>query len=375
MLPGATASALPTVTAEEALGGPGSAMGTVMSCRRNRRWARNWTRAPIFLYGAVLYEMATGALPFAGATSAAIFDAILHKAPPQPARLNPVLPGELERIIQKALEKDQKLRYQHASDLRADLERLKRDTDSGRTAVGQSETRRFCIFRLRFPADSSASRASESSAVVEAAKQHKFGVAAVAFIALLLIAAAGYGLYSFLSGKAHRPFENFTITQVTNNGKTIAAAISPDAKYLLSVLDENGKQSLWLRHVPTNSDTQVIAPADAIYQSLAFSPDGGYIYFLRAADTVGGDPDLLRAPVLGGTPQVIVQDVDSPGHFFARWPALCLRTRYVAGRRKVSTAYGECRWYERIDVCGWTRMSHSRVPSPGRPTASRSPLR
>ena len=183
---------------------------------------------------------------------------------------------------------------------------MKRDTDSGRTAVGQSR-RDAPASSGALPSDTSASRASESSAVVEAAKQHKFGVAAVAFIALLLIAAAGYGLYSFLSGKAHRPFENFTITQVTNNGKTIAAAISPDAKYLLSVLDENGKQSLWLRHVPTNSDTQVIAPADAIYQSLAFSPDGGYIYFLRATDTLGRGSDLLRAPVLGGTPQVIVK--------------------------------------------------------------------
>jgi Tol biopolymer transport system component len=147
--------------------------------------------------------------------------------------------------------------------------------------------------------------------VVEAAKQHKFGVAAVAIIVLVLIAAAGYGLYSFLSGKAHRPFENFTITQVTDNGKTIAVAISPDAKYLLSVLDDNGKQSLWLRHVPTNSDTQVIAPADAVYQNLAFSPDGSYIYFLRAADVLGRGQDLLRAPVLGGTPQVIVKNVDT----------------------------------------------------------------
>ena len=144
-----------------------------------------------------------------------------------------------------------------------------------------------------------------------AAKWHKIGVAMGLVAALMVLAAAGYGIYSLLKARRPAPFESFTITQVTNNAKTIAAAISPDGKYVLSVLDDHGKQSLWLRHVQTNSDAQVIPPAAAFYQSLAFSPDGNYFYFRKANDIARTSYNLLRAPVLGGTPQLIVRDVDS----------------------------------------------------------------
>jgi eukaryotic-like serine/threonine-protein kinase len=94
------------------------------------------TRTDLFSFGAVLYEMATGRPAFSGSTTAVIFDAILNKAPTPPVQVNTSLPVELERIISKALEKDPDLRFQHASDMRTDLKRLKRDTSSGRTSVG-----------------------------------------------------------------------------------------------------------------------------------------------------------------------------------------------------------------------------------------------
>lgn len=293
-----------TLSAEH-LTSPGTAVGTVAYMSPEQALGEELDqRTDIFSFGAVLYEMASGTLPFRGNTSAALFDAILHKCPMSPARMNPDLPAELERIISKAMEKDRDLRYQSASELRSDLKRLRRDTDATRI----SEATSVASMPAAAPARPPSSRATR---LAQEARENKVSVGLIAVIVLLVLGAAGYGIYAFLHRSPNVPLQSMNIGKLTNSGKAFMAAISPDGKYVVHVAQELGQQSLWMRHIATGSNTQIVAPTEANYIGVTFAPDGNYIYFDRVEKDRPSIGVLYQIPVLGGTPKLISTDVDS----------------------------------------------------------------
>jgi Tol biopolymer transport system component/predicted Ser/Thr protein kinase len=247
-------SALATATDEVLLTSPGTALGTVAYMSPEQVKGKELdARTDLFSFGAVLYEMATGILPFRGDTSAMVFDSILNRAPAPPVRLNPELPTELERIIGKALEKDRDLRYQSAAEIRADLQRLKRDTDSGR---------------------------SSAFAVRERKPTHWIRGTALGAAALVVVA-AGVMWYYWHQKPGHpaAPVER----QVTSNPAenwVAAAAVSPDGKYTAYV-DVSGLQ---VRSLDSGETRPVPLPGDfppAQIWEIRWFPDGGKLLLTR----------------------------------------------------------------------------------------------
>jgi serine/threonine protein kinase len=276
--PGASGDAVTLATQEldpDHLTSPGSTLGTIayMSPEQARGEELD-TRTDLFSFGAVLYEMATGRMAFSGKTAAIVHEVILNRAPVPVVRLNPELPPKLEEVINKALEKDRELRYQHASEVSADLKRLKRDSDSsGARAITSSTTA-----PVRY-----------------------------AWLQWTLVALLAAGLFAWIVANrprptAQNPLSNAQFTRLTNfEGAKSNPAISPDGKFAAFISNRSGTFDIWLIQANGNSLANLtqgrIGDARAPLRAVGFSGDGLELW---SEGTEGRR--LMLWPLMGGTP-------------------------------------------------------------------------
>jgi serine/threonine protein kinase/Tol biopolymer transport system component len=279
----------------EDLTSPGVAVGTVayMSPEQVRGKELD-ARTDLFSFGVVLYEMATGVIPFRGETSGVITDAILNRAPVAPVRLNPELPAKLEDIINKALEKDRDLRYQAASDIRTDLKRLRRDTGSGRTL--STASRPLQDLAPEPAAGSSAAIATQPSPA------HRKKFIAVAACAILL--AVAFAAYHFGVGSS-APSGPAKITQVSHWDKPMKfARLSLDGHAVAFSSEVGGISQVFLMLTSGGEPLQLTNDEGDKFVD-CFSTDGTQIYYERS----GGLDEVWAVPALGGNPARVVSGV------------------------------------------------------------------
>lgn len=258
-------------------------------------------RSDLFALGALLYESLTGKPAFSGRSVIEIGAQILHFNPPLPSSINPRATGELDRITLKALAKQPDERYQSAAEMLAEL----RAARGSLKDEGHYQTQRL-----------QASQVSHSSALKSISDTLSRPRISIGFLVLALLAASAglWAIFHWLTARAPAPFQTIQITKLSSSGKTVDAAISPDGRYIVDVVEEGGAQSVWLRQIDVPAASkQIVPPNDGQYEGLTFSPDGRYVYYVvwenNARDV------LYQVALLGSTPRKLLVDLDSPVTF------------------------------------------------------------
>ena len=286
---------------EHHLTSPGTAVGTIAYMSPEQAKGKELdARSDLFSFGAVLYEMATGTLPFRGDTSALIFKSILDSAPVPVVRLNPDLPADMERVINKALEKDRDLRCQSAAELRSDLKRLQRDTGSGRIATAVSSASASATAPSSSASASATSAAPSGAAVVAAPTTSitkKYFVPAFC-AAILIVAGVAYRFWPH----APAPSAPGKVSQISHWNKAMKqATLSPDGQTIAFSSPMEGTFQIYVM-LTSGGDPLQLTRDEGDKIPLGFSAASTEIYYARTV----GRPDVWAVPTLGGNPRHVV---------------------------------------------------------------------
>ena len=316
---------------------PGVVMGTLgyMSPEQARGDVRDIDhRSDIFSFGCILFEAATRQKPFMGDTMVKSLHKIIYEPAPLLTDVNPTAPADLQRIVRRCLAKDPDERYQTIKDVAIELKELRREIESGAVlapavsaspsgAVNPMVTQPLSqpisssleMQTAILPAASSTGHVSASPTALSAASMadRSARVRTAMFAITALIGLVGLSVAGFMLWRSNRtpPFAKVKATRITANGKATNAAISPDGRYIVHVINDAGRQSLELRLVATNTNQEIVPPAQVSYSGLAFSQDGNYLYYVMH-DRANPRSTLYRKPVLGGEAAKVVSNID--GH-------------------------------------------------------------
>jgi serine/threonine protein kinase/Tol biopolymer transport system component len=307
--------------------GQGLAMGTAPYMSPEQAQGQTVdARTDIWSLAVVIFEMVTGQTPFEGPTISHVIVSILEKEPPALRTHLPLVPETLEWIVAKGLRKNREERYQTANELLSDLKDLKQRLDledQVQRSASSAENGKGLVASGALTLPATAAQTVETSEVREGrsifnaqvflgrAQRHKRTIMLVAAL-LVTTAALLLGIkYVARNSSLNRlpaPFTNVEKRLLTSSGKASSAAISPDGKYVVHVMLRAGQPSLWLRHVATGSDKEIVPSNGSPITNLIFSPEGNYVYFIRkeSAERV-----LNRVPPLGNATRRVLTDIDT----------------------------------------------------------------